>query len=77
MTIFLKNINIPTLIINAKDDTFLGEKCYPIKNAQTNKNLLLEIPNYGGHVGFNTSFLNNLNLWSEKRIHNYITHIIS
>ncbi len=49
---FLPNIDIPSLIINAKDDSFLGEVCYPFKESETNPNLYLEVPKYGGHVGF-------------------------
>lgn len=49
---FLKDITIPTLIINAKNDTFLGATCYPYNEAQLNSNLYLEIPDFGGHVGF-------------------------
>ncbi len=49
---FLKNISIPTLIINAKNDSFLSPECYPIEEAKSNSNLHLEMPNYGGHVGF-------------------------
>ncbi|MHA7055644.1 YheT family hydrolase [Aquimarina sp. M1] len=49
---FLKGIQVPTLIINAKNDTFLGNSCYPIKEAQENTNLYLETPEFGGHVGF-------------------------
>lgn len=49
---FLKNIKIPTLIINAKNDSFLSESCYPIKEAEENPNITLEIPNWGGHLGF-------------------------
>ncbi len=49
---FLANIKVPSLIINAKDDSFLGEACYPFKEAKTNPSLYLEVPNYGGHVGF-------------------------
>ncbi|QWX83406.1 alpha/beta fold hydrolase [Cellulophaga sp. HaHaR_3_176] len=49
---FLPNIKVPTLIINSKNDSFLGPECYPKKEAQENENLHLEIPNYGGHVGF-------------------------
>ncbi|UII77894.1 alpha/beta fold hydrolase [Flagellimonas sp. HMM57] len=55
---FLKNITVPSLIINAKDDSFLGEACYPFQEADKNKNLYLEVPKYGGHVGF----------WGEKNI---------
>ncbi len=49
---FLKNIKTPTLIINAKNDSFLGNLCYPVDEAKENSNLFLEIPKYGGHVGF-------------------------
>ena len=73
---FLNQITTPSLILNAKDDTFLGENCFPFQFAENNSNLNLEIPNYGGHVGFNTSFNLNKNLWSENRIHQFIKHII-
>ena len=49
---FLASIKIPTLILNAKNDTFLSEECYPINEAKINSNLFLEIPSHGGHVGF-------------------------
>jgi uncharacterized protein len=49
---FLNNISIPTLVINAENDSFLSSDCYPIEEAKTNPNLFLEMPKYGGHVGF-------------------------
>ncbi|RDY59643.1 YheT family hydrolase [Flagellimonas nanhaiensis] len=49
---FLPNINLPTLIINAKNDSFLGPECYPFQEAANNPHLHLEVPQYGGHVGF-------------------------
>lgn len=49
---FLPNIKIPTLIINALNDSFLSAECYPVKEAKENPNLFLEMPKYGGHVGF-------------------------
>lgn len=49
---FLQNIEKPTLIINALNDSFLSPECYPVKDAKTNPNLYLEMPNHGGHVGF-------------------------
>ena len=48
----LKQISIPTLLINARNDPFLGEACYPIAAAEANPQLLLEMPAFGGHVGF-------------------------
>ncbi len=49
---FLPRIKIPTLIINARDDSFLGTDCYPIEEAKNNTLLFLDMPNHGGHVGF-------------------------
>jgi len=49
---FLSRIEVPTLLLNAKNDTFLGEQCYPYDEAATNPYLYLEVPDFGGHVGF-------------------------
>ena len=49
---FLPNIKVPSLIINALNDSFLSPDCYPVKEAKYNSNLYLEMPKYGGHVGF-------------------------
>ncbi len=49
---FLHNIKIPTLILNAQNDSFLSPECYPVDAAKSNPYLKLEIPYYGGHVGF-------------------------
>jgi len=49
---FLPNIKVPSLIINALNDSFLTASCYPVKEAKNNPQLFLEMPKYGGHVGF-------------------------
>jgi len=49
---FLPEIEIPTLILNAKNDSFLQGNCYPYDYASSSKHLFLETPDYGGHVGF-------------------------
>lgn len=49
---FLPNIKVPSLIINALDDSFLDPECYPFSEAEQNPNLYLETPKHGGHVGF-------------------------
>ena len=49
---YLESIKIPTLLINALNDSFLGAECYPIEIAKHHKHLYLETPKYGGHVGF-------------------------
>ncbi len=52
---FIENIKIPVLILNAENDTFLSPACYPKKLAESSKNIFLETPKYGGHVGFHIS----------------------
>ena len=49
---FLSGITIPTLVVNAKDDSFLGSACYPVNEALYNSSLYLDMPAHGGHVGF-------------------------
>lgn len=49
---FLRNIKTPTLLVNAKDDSFLGDGCYPVQEAHQNPFLYFDMPLYGGHVGF-------------------------
>lgn len=49
---FLPDIKIPTLLLNAANDTFLPPQSYPVKIAENSKFLQLEIPAHGGHVGF-------------------------
>ncbi|RIJ33522.1 YheT family hydrolase [Pontibacter oryzae] len=63
---FLADIRIPTLLVNAKNDPFLSEECYPIAEAKQNPNLYLEMPEEGGHVGFAEDFRNN-RYYSEER----------
>ncbi len=62
---FLKFIEVPTISINALDDPFLGEECYPLEEFKQNKNLTLLTPQYGGHIGFCNSFFSN-KYWSES-----------
>lgn len=49
---FIPYIKIPTLLINAQNDSFLSKCCFPIEEAEKNTNFYLEMPKYGGHVGF-------------------------
>ncbi|MGJ3236148.1 YheT family hydrolase [Marivirga sp.] len=48
----LKNIKIPTLILNALNDPMLTGDCYPESEANANQNIVLELTSHGGHVGF-------------------------
>tara|TARA_Y100000782_G_C10174208_1_gene261163 strand:- start:1135 stop:2115 length:981 start_codon:yes stop_codon:yes gene_type:complete len=68
----LENIAVPTLIINALDDTFLSEKCYPFEVAKNHEYVHLLAPKNGGHVGFiEQRPLRNIQ-WHEKQTLNFI-----
>lgn len=69
---FLPNIRIPTLILSALNDSFLGPECYPYKEATENSNLYLETSKYGGHVGF---YGKQNRTYSEKRTINFFEDI--
>ncbi|WP_411766939.1 YheT family hydrolase [Winogradskyella sp. A3E31] len=66
---FLKHIQTPTLIINALNDSFLSASCFPVKSAKENPNIQLEMPKYGGHVGFIDK--NNV-YYNERRALNFV-----
>lgn len=69
---FIPKIDRPTLLINAKDDTFLSSECYPTKEAIHSNIFYLETPSYGGHCGFISSFKAQENTWLEERITRFI-----
>jgi len=70
---FLKNITVPTLLINALNDSFLSSECYPVKDAKNNKYLHLEMPSHGGHVGF----IQKKNIYyNEKRALDFVSAIM-
>jgi uncharacterized protein len=63
---FIENITVPTLIVNAQNDPFLSEKCFPVNEFKNHKTVRLETPLRGGHVGF-TRFSRDGVYWSEER----------
>ncbi|MEI9919753.1 MAG: alpha/beta fold hydrolase [Bacteroidota bacterium] len=69
---FLKDIGVPTLIVNAKNDPFLAEDCYPTHI--DNKFIEFDYSEHGGHVGF-AMFNQNGLYWSELRALQFISAI--
>lgn len=68
---YLNAIKLPTLLVNATDDSFLSEECFPYDLAKDSTNFHLVTPKYGGHVGFMTSF-GKQNLWLEYQVASFI-----
>jgi predicted alpha/beta-fold hydrolase len=63
---FLRSITVPTLVVNALNDPFLGDRCYPVEEARDNSSLFLETPDSGGHVGF-IEWNENGDYWMDRR----------
>ncbi len=63
---FLPGITIPTLLVTAADDPFLGPSCYPFRRSECQSLFLPGTPRFGGHVGF-VAFNPEGEFWSEQR----------
>ncbi len=70
----LDQISIPTLILSARNDSFLSEDCYPYEIAKASKNIFLETPNTGGHVGF---MMNGSYQYNEIRAMRFLTEMLT
>lgn len=68
----LKDITIPALLVNAKNDPFLPEACFPYAEALASEWLSLEVPKSGGHVGF-IEINERQAYWMEKRVVEFVT----
>jgi predicted alpha/beta-fold hydrolase len=69
---FLEKIEIPALILNAQNDPFLSDKCFPISLGRKLDTVWMDFPKYGGHVGFSPRKTEDI-YWSEKRAFEFIT----
>ena len=69
--IFVENITVLTLIVNAQNDPFLSKDCYPIDQLSNHSFVKFEIPSQGGHCGFWQKGYTNF-LWSELRALEFI-----
>lgn len=69
---YLTGIEVPSLIINALNDPFLTEKCFPIELGRHLNSVWMEFPRFGGHVGFSPRDKKE-NYWSDKRAFEFIT----
>ena len=70
---FLDQIEVPALVLNAQNDPFLSESCFPVRLAKKLDQVHFEFPKYGGHVGF-SSPSGEKTYFSEHRAVEFITH---
>lgn len=66
----LDNVKIPTLIVNALNDPFLGEECYPKERFKQYSHIYFEVPKHGGHCAF--PLKNNPFSWCEIRAFEFL-----
>ena len=68
---FLKDIEIPTLIIHALDDPFMTPEILPSSFEEISETITLKLSEYGGHVGFVGGGLFRPDYWLESSIVDY------
>lgn len=71
---FIKDITIPTLVVNAINDPFLSKSCYETTFFEKSNCVFFETPLHGGHVGFSEYNKDGL-FWSEKRALEWVENI--
>jgi len=69
---FLPAIRLPSLLVSAANDPFLGPGCYPREEAAASHYFHFEAPATGGHVGF-YSRGDGGEYWSESRAVEFLT----
>jgi predicted alpha/beta-fold hydrolase len=67
---YMKPIQVPTLLVNAKNDPILSAECYPESFCESHPFIYLEQPREGGHVGF--SMANSAYSWAEIRAREFV-----
>jgi predicted alpha/beta-fold hydrolase len=70
----LAQIQIPSLILHAKDDPFMDENVIP-KASQLSASTAYELSEYGGHVGFMGGSIMRPKLWLADRITGHFNFI--
>ena len=69
---YIKQINIPSLIIHAKDDPFIPFAPFERREIAENPNMLLLAPERGGHVGFFSAAEGEERYWAEVRLIEFV-----
>ncbi|MCP5485963.1 MAG: alpha/beta fold hydrolase [Spirochaetales bacterium] len=72
----LGSVRVPTYLLNARNDPFLAGGCFPLREAQQNRNLFVETPEHGGHVGFLENRPDRL-FYSERRTIHFLEEALA
>ena len=71
----LSDIRVPALVVNAADDPFLSARCFPDSRQVLGHHVQMEIPKWGGHVGF-VQHARDGYYWSERRALGFVRQVI-
>lgn len=71
----LKDIRVPAIMVNARDDPFLSKRCFPLDPAVIGSHARVEFPKWGGHVGFVEPAANG-GYWSDRRAVSYFASLL-
>ncbi|MEO1255217.1 MAG: alpha/beta hydrolase, partial [Bacteroidota bacterium] len=72
---FIAQVEVPLLIVNAKNDPLLSKNCYPYDECERSQYVFLETPIFGGHTGFTRKKDNKP--WYLWRIESFIVGALS
>ncbi len=73
---YLKGIQIPTLIVQSRDDPFMTDTMIP-QDEELPPTIALELYDHGGHVGFVAGrYPWKPDYWLERRILGYAGNVI-
>jgi uncharacterized protein len=71
---YIESIQTPTLIVNALNDPFLPENCFPFSIAKNHQHVNLETPKHGGHTGF--TLAGKEENWMEVRAFEFVSEAV-
>ncbi|MES2418153.1 MAG: alpha/beta fold hydrolase [Bacteroidota bacterium] len=69
----LMKICVPTLIVNAQNDPFLSDTCYPIDLARASDYIFLDMPKRGGHSAFP---ITSTKSWMPNRLEKFLIEVV-
>jgi len=72
---YLNRISLPSLLLNARDDPFLTPESFPYVEAENNPCLFLEVPVWGGHIGF-IDTVYPIRPWHESRCAEFLAGVL-
>jgi uncharacterized protein len=72
---FMKNINVPTLVLHSADDPFMSPASIP-SPGELSESVTLELSQLGGHVGFVAGSVFKPRMWLLDRISRHLQQVL-